>query len=455
MAVNMDWGVTQRSFLGESPASGAASTPHGGTPDPTQKDVVIQAIDAAIQHGIYVIVDWHAYFGDTRFPNPPPLQATIDFFLEMSDRYPNVPNIIWETLNEPIGPNTVEAWWGNTLKPWKQTVTDAIRGNGDDRIIIIGTPRWCQRPDVAAANPIDGTNLVYSMHFYAGGNTDHNTVGRRRIITTMMQHRLPVFISEFGLTGPDGGQPPSTGIRADSTDVWMDFLNQYNIGYANWALNSDRQGSAAMTAGVGGTPSGWTLSASGTYMRNELRRTEPRTRRFYSIDVQRWGRGTVNVTAGNLGPYAAGTNHSATLQAVPASGETFVGWTVNGQPPPNPTNLTLALTGSWAGGSTDMVVVAEFSGGSSSTLPASARHSAAQWSVRRTGNGLTITAPPSGNRAEVMVYDIRGKVVRRLPVDGRTAAVNSIRVPAGSYIVAVRDRSSGREIYRTRVSTVN
>jgi len=460
MAVNMDWSATQRSFLGESPATGAAASPQGGIADPTHKDAVIAAIDAAITHGLYVIVDWHAYWtggadAANRFPNAPPLEATIEFFLEISNRYPNVPNIIWEILNEPIGPGSaaaVNSWWRDHLRPWKQTVTNAIRNSGDERIIIIGTPRWCQRPDVAAALPVDGTNLAYSMHFYAAGNADHNSIGRQRIITTMMQHRLPVFISEFGLTGPDGGQPPNTGINVDSSNVWMDFLEQYNIGWANWSLNRATQGSASMTGGTAANPSSWVLSASGTFMHNELNRTEPRTRRFYSIDVQRQGSGTVNVRSGSLGPYATGAAHSVELRAVPAQGETFVGWTVNGNTPADAANTDLIISGSWAGGSTDMVVIAEFTG-STSTITTSARQAAAQWSVRRADGSVRVTGP-QGSAADIVFYDIRGKVVRRFITAGGTAMIDNAKVPAGNYLMVVRDRATGRDVHKSRVSLV-
>ena len=478
MSVNMDWGAAQRSYLGESPETGAAETPTwganaGGIPDPTNKDHVINVIDAAILHGIYVIVDWHAYFGNTRFPNPPPLDKTIEFFLELSDMYPNVPNIIWEILNEPIGNSStspgVNNWWNDTLKPWKQTVTNAIRNNGDDRIIIIGTPRWCQRPDVAAANPVDGKNLVYSMHFYAGSiisatnrnvNQDHNETGRQRIITTMMLHQKPVFISEWGLTHSDGGQPVGNppGPRLDTIDVpmtniWMDFLEQYNIGYANWNLNRDRQGSAAIMnttgSGDGSNPSAWILSPSGTYMREELRRTEPRTPRFYSIDVRIQGGGTL-ILGGNLGPYEIAANHSAVLDAVPNQGETFVGWTVDGEFRNNLNSITL----SGPGRSDDRVVIAEFTGTASSIIPASVRPNAAQWSVRKVERGIRI-AGPQGSAADVVFYDIRGKAVRKFTAVSGTTTINSARIPAGNYLMVVRDRVTGRDVHKSKISLVN
>lgn len=42
--------------------------------------------------------------------------------------------------------------------------------NDPDNIIIIGSPNWSQDVDIAAADPVEGTNLMYTLHFYAGSH---------------------------------------------------------------------------------------------------------------------------------------------------------------------------------------------------------------------------------------------------------------------------------------------
>jgi aryl-phospho-beta-D-glucosidase BglC (GH1 family) len=46
-------------------------------------------------------------------------------------------------------------------------VVNAIRANDANAIIILGTPTWSQDVDVAAQSPVTGTNLMYTLHYYA------------------------------------------------------------------------------------------------------------------------------------------------------------------------------------------------------------------------------------------------------------------------------------------------
>jgi len=71
----------------------------------------------------------------------------------------------------------------------------------------------------------------------------------------------------------------------------------------------------------------------------------------------------------------------------------------------------------------------------------------AKWSVSRTGGGLQLRGPAEAG-ARVSFYDVRGKLVRKMAaVDGLTLGAG---VPAGSYIMLVKDRA-GKETLRMRV----
>ena len=37
-------------------------------------------------------------------------------------------------------------------------------------LIIVGTPFWAQNVDEAADDPLSGTNIAYTLHFYAGSH---------------------------------------------------------------------------------------------------------------------------------------------------------------------------------------------------------------------------------------------------------------------------------------------
>jgi len=82
------------------------------------------------------------------------------------------------------------------------------------------------------------------------------------------------------------------------------------------------------------------------------------------------------------------------------------------------------------------------------------RPNGAAWSVRQVGGGLQL-AGPSDVSARIAFYDMRGRLVRAV---SKTAGanqplmLNSLRIPAGSYFLVVRNAASGHEVHRTRIT---
>ncbi|MCL2689937.1 MAG: cellulase family glycosylhydrolase [Chitinispirillia bacterium] len=476
MAVNMNWSNDEQSFLGGDETG--------------NRDRVIAVINAAIQHGMYVIVDWHAYY---RHPGTnqqssmtwPDIQRTIGFFTGLSTQFAGVPNIIWEIFNEPVGPHqgdqaAAAAFWAE-IKPRLEQVAQAIRANNDNRVIITGTPFFCQAPDIAAANPLRMTNgvliphVAYSAHFYAAGPggagtggaglDDHNIGLKRRIIRTMSEHNLPVFISEWGTVRADGAGnhdgPRST--------LWMEFLEQYKVGWATWSLSSMNQGSAALvgdaqTLANQATP--WTdsqLSESGRFLREELRRTEPRTRRFASVRFDLVGTGTIVSTPPAL--VSAGQDTITATVRLISPDYPFIGWStsngasgtgtpVQGQSIPTfrvaiPTTPAMITSGGVADGG-EIVVTLRFEGPNS--VLNHANRSSTAWGVSNSsGLGIRLYGPSDAG-ATVTLYDVRGKIAKRKPA--QNGMVIGSGMAAGSYLLVVRS-SAGREVHKSRVTLAN
>lgn len=96
-------------------------TADGGYIDnPSVKNKVKEAVEAAKELGIYVIIDWHILNDGN--PNQNKEKAK-EFFKEMSSLYGNTPNVIYEIANEPNG----DVNWKRDIKPYAEEVISVIR----------------------------------------------------------------------------------------------------------------------------------------------------------------------------------------------------------------------------------------------------------------------------------------------------------------------------------------
>jgi endoglucanase len=167
-------------------------------------------IDACIDLGIYVIVDWHDHNAQNH------LAQSISFFEEIASEYNGIPNIIYEIYNEPL-----QVSWSTVVKPYADSVVKCIRAIDSVNLIIVGTPTWSQDVDVAANSPLAYQNIAYALHFYAA---THKKLLRDKA-TTALSRGVALFVSEFGTTTSNG----SGTIDSAETDTWMKFMNDNKL----------------------------------------------------------------------------------------------------------------------------------------------------------------------------------------------------------------------------------
>ena len=223
----------------------------------TTMDKVCTLIDAAVDLDIYVIVDWHILSDG----NPKTYQSeAITFFNSISEKYANVPNVIYEICNEPNGAVS----WDNDIKPYAEAVIPAIRKNSPDAVIIVGTPTWSQDVDAAAANPLNFDNVMYALHFYSGTHKDW----LRDKALLALNSGIALFVSEFGTTDASGNGNVDTA----ETDKWLKFLDENYISWCNWSLCDKNESSAIFKSGfsLNGTIPDSALTVSGAYIKSAL-----------------------------------------------------------------------------------------------------------------------------------------------------------------------------------------
>jgi len=238
-----------------------------------------EIIDLCIAQGIYVIVDWHISANG----NPATYQKkAVDFFTRIAGVYADSPNLIYEICNEPNGTKTIKnkkgknekvnIEWGNTVKPYAETVIKAIRTIDKDNIIIVGTSDWCRDIDKAAANPIKGNNIAYSVHF----NAYTDGVDLQEKITNAKTAGLCVVATEWKSTDSSGVSAP----HAENTAKWLDFLDESKMSWCNSYIGGNNSSSSnALVFGgerytledifAGHWPQGL-LSESGAIVRDRL-----------------------------------------------------------------------------------------------------------------------------------------------------------------------------------------
>ena len=216
------------------------------------KEKVHAAVADAVANNMYVIIDWHILSDGNPMDH---VEEAVAFFSEMARQYAETPNVLYEICNEPNG----NVSWAKDVKPYAEKVVAAIREHSDG-IILIGSPTWSQDIHLPAADPVEGENLMYTLHFYAGTHGK----GLQERLENALADGLPVFVSEWGASRADG----SGGVFPEETKVWLELLKEHSISWCGWSLCDKNETSAALKPG---TPpyKAWTgeeLSDSGKLM---------------------------------------------------------------------------------------------------------------------------------------------------------------------------------------------
>lgn len=218
-----------------------------------EREKVERVVDAAIELGIYVIVDYHAHEAEKD------LEKAKEFFDYMSKKYGKYPNVIWEPYNEPY--DTPE--WSTVLKPYHEEIIKVIRANDPDNIIVCGTRIWSQRVDEAAEDPIDDKNVAYTLHYYARSHRQ----SLRDVAQKALDKGVCLMVTEYGTCHYSG----NSGYDPDQSKVWWEFLDKNKISWCNWSV-ADKVESASIL-NPGASPQGnWTdadLTESGKLVRTE------------------------------------------------------------------------------------------------------------------------------------------------------------------------------------------
>lgn len=203
-------------------------------------------LTAAKRHGLYVILDDHAYFkneineetarGEQKADGwtEERFQKWVQRWVQVAEHYKDEPYILgYELCNEPVCS-------AETAQKWYRKCIEAIRKVDQKHIILVGTHHWSHSRALEptwkdVANKIDEpyNNVVFAFHDYP--QDDDPWKVQQYLRDFQSKYTVPVMCTEFGA----GGKPERVHREFQAGMLAMFAFDR--VGWMIWSLYYDRE----------------------------------------------------------------------------------------------------------------------------------------------------------------------------------------------------------------------
>ncbi len=221
----------------------------------------LNTVDLLIENDMYVIIIlWNNQINDN-------IEIAKQYFSKLAEKYKDVPNIIYEIANEPIG----NISWSE-VKEYSNTIIPTIRNYSKNSIIIIPNPGAHIQPEqIILDELVDKKNIMTSYHLYVGTSL---TKERIDYIKNTLQLNIPIFVTEWGTTLYNGND----GFYEDYSNAFVKIMENYNLSWCNFHIGDLNYKVNTEYSGIvkhkqwDNSLSDTILTASGKYIKSILQR---------------------------------------------------------------------------------------------------------------------------------------------------------------------------------------
>jgi endoglucanase len=184
----------------------------------------------------------------------------VRFFDEMSARFADYTNVIYEICNEPQ-----ESLFATVIRPYAEEIIPVIRKHDREAVIIVGTDNWSQDVDDVIGKQLEDANVMYALHFYAATHQEKLL----KKAQTALDGGVPIFISECSICDASG----DGSIDTEWGKKWIDFADENGISYFVWNLSNKDESSSILRPDASSL-SHWQdseYSETGLWFKNRIR----------------------------------------------------------------------------------------------------------------------------------------------------------------------------------------